>query len=353
MSIKKIRYRIWYTIFKLFSQQNKTIRPKPNNVLFLCHPGIGDVILTTPIFTAFKNKFPYAIIDVITSTKGALILQNNPALNQIFSRISRKLNIKELPFIRQIRKKNYDYIIDLCDWSSPGRLLKIKLFGGKQKLRLRNTSVENNRGETESWNVYDHVVEADQTDHFSIYQSAILKFFNIQIEQYEYKIYLSSEQARQQIKKLNLTSPIVFLNFGGSRINNSLCFTQVEYILNTIISNFPSAKIIFNTFNIHWFKTYKNIIKNLSNQILILSDIKISTLVEWIKHSDLVIGTDSGSSHIATACNVKQIIFSLSSNNDTQYFIPMYGEYCSIRLDENSIDNLKDFPTILKRMLGK
>lgn len=83
---------------------------------------LGDVLLTTPVFTALKKKLPHAHIDAYIYKEAAPILQENPDVNGmiLYDRSWKKdsfikKNIREMGILRNIRKEKYDLVINLTE----------------------------------------------------------------------------------------------------------------------------------------------------------------------------------------------------------------------------------------------
>lgn len=51
-------------------------------ILFLRHDGVGDMVLSTPLFRALKKNFPDARLTVLASERNYGIIQNNPTFYQ-------------------------------------------------------------------------------------------------------------------------------------------------------------------------------------------------------------------------------------------------------------------------------
>ena len=79
---------------------------------------MGDILLTTPVLKAIKEKFPDASIDFFIKKKYQEIIRENPVIDKIYSLENEKdRNIKSL--LSQVENKKYDYIFDLHkNWRS-------------------------------------------------------------------------------------------------------------------------------------------------------------------------------------------------------------------------------------------
>ncbi len=82
----------------------------------------GDVLLTSPVFSCLKNKFPKAEIDALIYEETRPMLEGHPAISTIYSYDTawKKLPImgkigRELTLIKKIRSVGYDTVINLTE----------------------------------------------------------------------------------------------------------------------------------------------------------------------------------------------------------------------------------------------
>lgn len=108
-------------------------------ILIIRMSSIGDVILTTPVITELRKKYPDAIIDFIVLDKFYDSISLNPELNNIIKFEKEKykgyFGIKR--FTNLIKKENYDVIIDL---HSKIRSKLISQFLGVKTYRYKKRS---------------------------------------------------------------------------------------------------------------------------------------------------------------------------------------------------------------------
>lgn len=69
---------------------------------------IGDVLLTTPVIRALREKFPQAHIDFLVEKPGAEILQGNPYLSNILVYDKKE----QVRWLQRIHRERYDLIFD-------------------------------------------------------------------------------------------------------------------------------------------------------------------------------------------------------------------------------------------------
>ncbi len=81
---------------------------KTDKFLVIRFSSIGDIVLTTPVIRNLRKKFPGAAIHYLTKKKFAAIVESNPYLDKILLLEDDLANT-----IEEIKKEEYDYIIDL------------------------------------------------------------------------------------------------------------------------------------------------------------------------------------------------------------------------------------------------
>lgn len=91
-------------------------------ILIIQFRHFGDVLLTTPLFSVLKSRFPHVDIDVLVYRQTAEVLENDPHINQIFQYDSKwkKSKIwvrifKEIQFYFLLRKQKYDLVLNLTE----------------------------------------------------------------------------------------------------------------------------------------------------------------------------------------------------------------------------------------------
>lgn len=96
------------------------LNPKKILVIKLRH--LGDVLLTTPIFSILKKQFPEAQIDAYVNEESRIVLDKHPAIGDVlgFERAKKEQGglarvCYEKQMLDQIRSKGYDLVINLTE----------------------------------------------------------------------------------------------------------------------------------------------------------------------------------------------------------------------------------------------
>lgn len=94
---------------------------------------IGDVILTTPLLGAVREKFPGAHIAYLADAGAVRLLEHNPNLNELIAYdFSRPDILEQLRITRLLRSKRFDVFVDL--FSNPRSALLA--FGSGARIRI-------------------------------------------------------------------------------------------------------------------------------------------------------------------------------------------------------------------------
>lgn len=95
---------------------------KINRILVIKLQHLGDVLLTTPIYSVIKHHYPHIKIDVLVYKETLPVLQDNPHINQnyIIDRAWKKQGKSfqidhEYQLIKQLTSNDYDLIVNLTD----------------------------------------------------------------------------------------------------------------------------------------------------------------------------------------------------------------------------------------------
>lgn len=94
-----------------------------HSIIFMKMDHIGDMVLSTPVFRAVKERYPECSVGVLCSAKGALVLKNSPFIDDMYicnpDMFDREgannsyTKMKDFWNIVRIREKQYDLCISL------------------------------------------------------------------------------------------------------------------------------------------------------------------------------------------------------------------------------------------------
>lgn len=93
---------------------------KPRSILIIRRDNIGDLVLTTPMFAAIRQRYPDAYIAVLVNSYNAPAIAGNPFVDDIFSYTKGKhaggisvlaAHWQRLRLIWLLRRKRFDFVI--------------------------------------------------------------------------------------------------------------------------------------------------------------------------------------------------------------------------------------------------
>lgn len=90
-------------------------------ILVIRRDNIGDLVCTTPLLTALKDRFPQATLHVLANSYTAEVLRGHPAVDQVFSYVKAKHRMADTSLVRvyaaraallwRLYRQRYDYVL--------------------------------------------------------------------------------------------------------------------------------------------------------------------------------------------------------------------------------------------------
>ena len=121
------------------SRQRKiTLSSEPAILVVRLDERIGNLVLTTPLLSSLKERFPHSKITVLANKKSAGLLREHPDLDEIFLFEKKALlkNTGPLRTIFRVRSCSFELAIDATNPLDPSvtQAFLIRLSGAKHKL---------------------------------------------------------------------------------------------------------------------------------------------------------------------------------------------------------------------------
>lgn len=324
---------------------------KIKNILIIKLRGIGDVVLSTIILDSLKVKFPNANIDFLTEYPGKEYLKNIRDINDIilFNRKSTKVRFLQL---FQIRKRNYDIIIDL--FSNPATALITFFSGAKYRIGFpyRGRKYAYNLfgpGERSVYHAADLHLELLQKSGIEIVNSKLkfnvskddLKFaedFYLKNDLSGFQVFCLLPSGGWQSKKI---PPQKFIELADT--------LKLKYKWKILVAWGPGDE-----------KDASEIVSSVSNAI-ITPKTTIPQMGAIISKATIVVANDSGPMHIAVAAGVPTLSIHGPTNpllqgaygtkNETINFEELHCINCNLLECPYNQECFRDLP--LERIIAK
>lgn len=304
--MKKIKYIIFEKLLSIQEKKRKNIVLKKEdikNILLIRQDNrIGNIIFITSLIGLIKQELNVKP-DVILGEKFNTILDNDPRIDNLLI-YSQKKFLKNpflfLKFIKTLKKKEYDLIIDCKNAFSFNNAMITLLTNGKVKIGFKNIYSDR---------YLDYAI--DNLDLIHLHESEYLaapfiKYFNIKSEvpHMSYFFKNSSDTVDSQNSKQ------IGIHIGG-RGSKTL---NVD-LINSILEKFTNynIKIIYGPDEIEKLKLIKE-----SPNVEKIFPKTIDDLASLINNCNIFITPDTGPLHIASALN-KSIIAVFTGDTFERY----------------------------------
>jgi heptosyltransferase-2 len=270
---------------------------KSYKLLIIRLSSIGDIILTTPILRCIKNQLPNSEIHFLTKKKYQNLIINNPNIDKIFTINSR---IKEIS--SQLKKEEYDYIIDLHR--------NIRTF--KLKLSLKCKSYTFNKLNFKKWIYVNFKINRLPKIHIVDRMFESVKFLNINYDNKGLDYFSNNKLILP--KQINdfIISDFYVISIGGSYFTKRFPNEKVIDLCKNI--NSPVILIGGDTDKKNGEEIKIQIGEKCLNACGIIS---VEESAEIIKKSRFVISNDTGAMHIASA--LKKPVISIWGNTKPEF----------------------------------
>ncbi len=205
---------VLYFPTRIFSVKPDLSTISPKKILLLRLDHIGDVVMTSPAFTAIRKRFPKAQICLLTDSAGSQLFSKDPRIDTLFTfnwpwahqKKNNHFSLKKLSelfsLVRLIRKEKIDLLIDFR-----GDLRFVVLFGvlTRTKIRVSNSRCGNSSllNFTSGYDVSIHEVERSR--------QVISCFGNISMTE-KPQVFLQTEELSALKQKVHLETGAPYPN---------------------------------------------------------------------------------------------------------------------------------------------
>ncbi|GAB6042116.1 glycosyltransferase family 9 protein [Endothiovibrio diazotrophicus] len=83
------------------------------SILFITLSNIGDVVMTTPVLERLHGCFPEAVVDIVADPRSRILFEHCPYRGEILTKPKGLKGRAALAWLKGLRAKRYDLIVDL------------------------------------------------------------------------------------------------------------------------------------------------------------------------------------------------------------------------------------------------
>ena len=271
---------------------------------------IGDMVITTPIFRALKEKWPDVQVTVLTNPVNKNIVINNPFIDCILvydrENMHKSLNSR-LIFFRSIREKKFDLVIDpYLDYEFKTSFIT-RFVGNRFRLGFEFA------GRGIFYNIrYNPNVFPVSTEkrHMIDYDLDLLEHIGIETQKRQPEVFLSTDEKENAYKRLEDAgadpgSKIIGIHPGGNYQSQRWPVKRFAAISNHLITNYDVKVILFAG------QAEKQLLSEFRgyavNTPIFLEDLSLRKFMSTLSHCSLFLCNNSGPLHIAAALNIPTV----------------------------------------------
>ena len=88
------------------------LKKECRKILILTLSNLGDVIITLPVFTSFRKRYPYADIDCLVGNRVYPFLKDNALLRRVIPYDKESSLGEKMGLLKRLRAERYDFVLD-------------------------------------------------------------------------------------------------------------------------------------------------------------------------------------------------------------------------------------------------
>ncbi|HEF5627460.1 TPA: lipopolysaccharide heptosyltransferase I, partial [Campylobacter jejuni] len=273
---------------------------------------LGDIIQSAVVLQFIKNFKKDIEIHWFVDEKFEGILKNHPLIDKLYALpLKDKKILKSLKILLKARKNNYNAVIDLqglIKSAIVSRILSRNNFGFDK----------NSLKESFAHNFYNQKLELDYNENVFVRYLSLTSFmlntdFNAKNLAFKQDVFSVDENLKQLLNnklKLDKNEKNILIHVGSSVENKIYPKTKLAILCKLLINEFQQTKIWLAWGNVKEYEFAKEVL-NLSGidetHIELAPKFNLEELMAFTKMMDLIIGNDSGPTHLAFALNKASI----------------------------------------------
>ncbi|MFQ5716135.1 MAG: glycosyltransferase family 9 protein [Nitrospinales bacterium] len=269
------------------------------NVLVIKLREIGDAVLSTPVFRSVKHALPHATLSVLTFGKVRAVLEGNPHIDRFFELPKKPGNRELRDLIRVLNSRQFDLAIDL----SAGKLSTSLLKKIRAQYKINNFYIGRNKGGdalVEESDYYRSAVERDLDS---------LRAIGIQPAGAKTELFVTGEEverARKYLSELgfDLEKKVVIVHLTASRQTKEWGLDRFGRLIHQLTREKDIQ--VMATCSPDEYPRVKALSRSAPETPIFTGPVR--PLMALIHEADLLVGNDSGPSHIAAAFDTPTVV---------------------------------------------
>ena len=274
------------------------------NILLLQLKRIGDLVLTTPVIAALRDKFPEAVLTLIVSREGAPLLPAITSVDRTYV-IHRKLS--DVKIFRAVAREKFEYCID---FTGNDRSALLAWLSGAQKRIVSNWTRVQSKFRAGAYNefVADRVSDMHTIDfHLSLLEPLGIRDASTTIK---LQVPAAAREKANEIRRAHkIDHPFVIFHPGSARMEkfwHAQRWAEVIDYTRTVLKFIP----VLTSGNSALEQRHIAEIKSkLAQPLIDLSGkIDLLTLTALVEQARMIVTVDTAPMHLAAATETPQVV---------------------------------------------
>jgi ADP-heptose:LPS heptosyltransferase len=286
-------------------------------ILFLAHDNkIGDSIILTGALKPILEKFPKAELDILCGQSNFHIFKYNPNIKRIYKSYNRSL-LSRLFASFFTKFTSYDFIVYFGLDINKSSFRIITFFIGAKNRILFSSPRKKRSG--------DVILNGNWSNkHLSERHRKFVEYITkSKSKKYNYDIYLNPAKTYLAKKNYKNNKPKITINIFGSNSNNTLTAIWTQGLLKKLKLSYPDSIIQLLSSSINKQHILESAFNSKNCDVKIIPYQKeLSETLNEIRLSDVVITTDTYTSHAASAWNIPVLVlYGINAIRDKHHVI--------------------------------
>ncbi|OEJ98834.1 glycosyltransferase [Flavivirga aquatica] len=278
-------------------------------ILIIQQKMIGDVLTSSILFEALRQKYPDAQLDYLINEHTFPVVENNPFIDHFIFFTKQHESSKKTLFklAKSIKQKKYDVVIDVYSKLSSNLISFISKASTRISYHKSYTSF-----------LYHNNIKRQKSNNQEaglaiINRMQLLSPLGVDIQTIKPKIYLTEEEiskSKQFLENhdINFSKPLHMISVLGSGDNKTYPFGYMAKVIDTIVAQ-TKAQILFNYIPNQEEKAREiyNLCEDTTKQYIFFNVFgkSLRDFLAITHHCDALIGNEGGAINMAKALNTK------------------------------------------------
>ena len=276
------------------------------NILLLQLKRIGDLVLTTPVIAALRDKFPEAVLTLIVSREGAPLL---PAITGVDRTHVIHRRLSDVKIFRAVAREKFDYCIDFT--GNDRSALLASLSRAKKRITSEWTRTQSKiRGSAYNEFVADRVSDMHTLDfHFTLLEPLGIRNASTTIK---LQLPSAAREKANEIRrsyKIEPINPFAIFHPGSARMEKFWDAQRWADVIDYARSILKFTPVLTSGSSALERQHIAEIKGKLAQPVVDLSGkIDLLTLTALIEQARLIVTVDTAPMHLAAAMETPQVI---------------------------------------------